>query len=173
MEALFLLCVLLILIGAVVAIYSLFDEEPIAAALGIILLVIGLSGGIAISEHIEDSWTCCGDEIHSEYCCECGKARPVECKNWTCCDHEHDKDVKFCPDCGKARPAEDNTTNNIIVKDNENVEINVNDDSVVVVEDKWTCCDKEIESNFCPDCGKSKDNVVISEQKTDIKKYNE
>ena len=87
---------------------------------------------------------------------------------WTCCDHERDSDIKFCPDCGKARPVENNTTNNIVVKDNENVEINVNDDSVVVIEDTWTCCDKDIDSKFCPDCGNPKDNITSSKPETII-----
>jgi hypothetical protein len=169
MEMLFLLCVLLTLGGLVIAIISIFEEEPVQAAIGILLLVIGLASSLTVSERIEDPWNCCGNEIHSEYCSECGKARPAECKDWECCDHERDSNVKFCPDCGKSKPASDNTTNNIVVKDNENVEINVNDD-VVVVEDKWTCCDKEIDSKFCPDCGKQNNNDTASN--TEITKEN-
>ena len=45
-----------------------------------------------------------------------------------------------------------------------------NDDGIVVVEDKWTCCDKEIDSKFCPDCGKQNNNDTASN--TEITKEN-
>ena len=135
MEMLFLLCVLLTLGGLVIAIISICEEEPMQAAIGILLLVIGLASSLTVSERIEDPWSCCGNEIHSEYCSECGKARPAECKGWECCNHALDKDIKFCPYCGEARPTDNGTTNNIVVKDNENVEINVNTEGVVIVKD--------------------------------------
>lgn len=169
MESIFVLCMLLFLGGFIIAIVSLLDEEYLVAFFGILFGIIGLFGAALISgEYNEDAWRCCGETITSEYCSECGKQKPVECKKWTCCNHEHDKDIKFCPNCGKARPTDDNTTNNIVVKDNENVEINVNDDGVVVIEDEWTCCDKEISSKFCPDCGKQNNNDATSNAETII-----
>lgn len=175
MELLLTFCVILCIVGFAIAILSMFESgEPIAIGLGIILGFIGLLGTLAIDEHIaENSWTCCGNEIHSEYCCECGKEKPIEYRDWTCCDHKHDNNIKFCPDCGKAKPVEDNITNNIVIKDNENVEVNVNDNSVVIIEDKWTCCDKELESKFCPDCGNAKlDNDAAAKSETIIKDNN-
>ena len=44
MEALFLLCVLLLLGGFVIAIFSLFDEEYVVAAFGVLFGIIGLCG---------------------------------------------------------------------------------------------------------------------------------
>ena len=161
MELLFSFCLVLCAIGFLMAIISAFEAELVTLDLGIILCIIGLVGALITSEHIEDSWTCCGNEIHSEYCSECGEARPVECKDWTCCDHEYDSNIKFCPDCGKPKPTTD-ITNNIVVKDNENVNININDDKVVINTDEWICCDKNIESKFCPDCGKSKSQIITT-----------
>ena len=127
--------IIIAVIGAAFLGISLAEESFSSVVLSLIITVIGgslLICGLSISE---DSWECCNETIRSEYCSECGKARPAECKNWTCCDHEYDNDIKFCPDCGAARPTDDDTTNNIVVKDNENVEVNVNSGGVVIVED--------------------------------------
>ncbi len=120
-------------IGAIVLTVT-FDEPAIL----IFTLVFAFTAIFSLCGYCslaEDSWECCGDTITSEYCCECGKEKPAECKGWKCCNHELGKDINFCPDCGKAKPVNNSITNNIIVKDNENVEVNINSDGVVIVED--------------------------------------
>ncbi len=166
MDYLILVGILFIIFAVALIVSSCLDEEPLYMIGGFICALLAFLAFATFNDYSDNLWTCCNNEIHSEYCSECGKAKPIECKGWTCCDHERDSDVKFCPDCGKARPTNDGTVNNIVVKNNENVEINVNDDSVVIVEDTWTCCDKEIDSRFCPDCGKQNDNNITSNVET-------
>lgn len=114
---------------------ALNNNEPILFVAVVFCIIFGITiFNLANKEPIE-CWKCCNQMNESQYCTECGKEKPAEYKNWTCCEREHDKDIKFCPDCGKARPGNNDTINNVVVKDNENVEVNVNSGGVVIIED--------------------------------------
>ena len=114
---------------------ALNNNEPVLFVAVVFCIIFGITiFNLANKEPIE-CWKCCNQMNESQYCTECGKEKPAEYKNWTCCEREHDKDIKFCPDCGKARPGNNDTINNVVVKDNENVEVNVNSGGVVIIED--------------------------------------
>ena len=82
-----------------------------------------------------NGWECaCGTKgITTNFCPNCGKAKPAPADSWTCPNcRKSGITFNFCPDCGTKKPEPEQT---------------------------WDCPDcgmKNISFNFCPNCGKKK-----------------
>lgn len=98
---------------------------------------VGRGVGSAMSE--QDPWNCaCGRTgITSNFCPDCGTARPVRktADSWDCACGQKNLTANFCPNCGAKRP-------------------------VPAQKSSWDCsCGQTgIESKFCPNCGKRRDS---------------
>ena len=141
---------------------ALNSNEPILFVAVVFCAIFGITLFNLANKGPVECWKCCNQMNESQYCTECGKEKPAEYKNWTCCEREHDKDIKFCPDCGSPKPVVvDNSLwncscgqTNISSKFCPNCgtrkpETNTNWDCA-------NCGQKNISSNFCPNCGSKK-----------------